>query len=325
MTATTIGTSCSSNALDIVPWWTFGICNWTGDLAAAGAWLDRGRDRLYAVLERRLQGRRDQRHIRLLQEVEEKHLEAAGLNTLTAHRKARRIAKAMVVTAGQWREEQRLLDATDRATGPHGPTLVERLSVAGSQPEPVLEPHETQRHALLRRLDSWIGMLLGRGLRFWFALALLTGLAIWLDSKGIMTGMQVREQAIELHRVVRRAARLTDLSLLRDLRWNLSIDWRRLGEPLDLPGLEGVLGRTLPGTNFAVAAAILLLSLFSGRRITGFLAIAGTAVTLFGPRWGLAAPLLLAHINNNAQAMALGVLIMLVGWFWPGRKSTGIE
>ena len=77
----------------------------------------------------------------------------------------------------------------------------------------------------------------------------------------------------------------------------------------------------LPGSNLVVAAAILLLSLLSRRRVTGFLALAGSLLALFGPRWGLAIPALVERIDASAQARILAILIMVMGWLWPRRKS----
>src|SRR5262249_26393004 len=104
--------------------------------------VDLARDATYSVLETHLQGRRDRRHPRILQEVEEKRLQNEGINILTARRKARRIAKAMLVTAVQWREEQQLITASHRLPAAHFQPLLERLCTAASHPEPVIEPHE---------------------------------------------------------------------------------------------------------------------------------------------------------------------------------------
>jgi len=285
-------------------------------------WVGSWRDALFSVLEKRLQGRRDHRHLRLLEKVEEKRLEAAGLNLLTARRKARRIAKALLVTAVEWREEQKLLDASELSPATQGPPLLERLSVAAGQPEPVLEPHETQPNALLRRIDSWAGILLGRGVRFLLGATLLAVLGIWMDVKGVVTASQVREQATELYRVTRGAVEAADPTFFRQLRWVIPWNWRRLEEPLDLPWLADLLGSTLPASNLVVAAAILLVSLLSKRRVTGFLALVGSLLAVFGPRWELAIPAFLQHVNDNVQAQVLGILIMVIGWLWPRRKSS---
>ncbi len=81
-------------------------------------------------------------------------------------------------------------------------------------------------------------------------------------------------------------------------------------------------GGKLPGANLVVAAAILLISLLSSRRITGFLALAGSLLALFGPRWGLAIPALAERLDAAAQGRILAIVIMVTGWLWPRRKSS---
>ena len=78
---------------------------------------------VFSALEKRRQDELDRRHFRLLQAAEEGRLEARGTNLLTARRKAVRIAKAMIVTAAQWRDEEKLLGRA--GSGP-------RASVAAS-------------------------------------------------------------------------------------------------------------------------------------------------------------------------------------------------
>ena len=137
---------------------------------------------------------RDRHHQRLLQEVEENRLEARGLNLLTARRKARRIAKAMVITAAEWRDEQRLIGRLSKAAHWAARPLLTRLHEAVVQPEPVLERHEMQPAPNLRRLDRTTSFVLGRGIRFLLGLALFAIFASWLDAKGIVTARQVRDQ-----------------------------------------------------------------------------------------------------------------------------------
>ena len=67
---------------------------------------------VFSALEKKRQDELDRRHSRLLQSAEEGRLEARGTNLLTARRKAVRIAKAMIVTAAQWRDEEKLLGAS---------------------------------------------------------------------------------------------------------------------------------------------------------------------------------------------------------------------
>ena len=270
-------------------------------------------------MERRLQDRVDRRHERLLQITEAAGLEAHRVNLLTARRKARRVAKAMVLTAAEWRDEQSLPDVTGAARSRQSPSLLERLQRAATQPEPVLEPHEPQRPALLRRLDSILSMLLGRRIRLLLGILLLSAFAVWVDRKGILTSSQVRDQAVAISQVVQQAFHSADLHQLRDLRWELSVDWRRLTEPLELTWPTAVAGTT-QGANLAVSALILLASCFFRRRLTGFLALLGSILCLMGPAWRVGIPGLSSWLDQFAQMRMLGVALLIIGLLWPSSR-----
>ena len=117
-----------------------------------------------------------------------------------------------------------------------------------------------------------LSLLLGRGIRFLLGCGLFVLLGVWLDAKGVVTFRQVRAQAIEIGRAVDKAVHSADLKDLLAMHWDLSLDWDRLAEPVEFPGLGDVIGKALPAANLGAAALILMLSLFSGRKITGFLA-----------------------------------------------------
>jgi hypothetical protein len=285
--------------------------------------LEGGGDLAYAALESRLQARLDSQHIRLLREVEERRLEALGVNLLTARRKARRIAKAMVVTAAQWRDEQRLPEAGEHSAPADGAPLRELLLRAADDPEPMLEPHEPQSSALRRRLDALGSLLLGGGLRLLLAILLFLAFAVWLDTRGILTFSQLRTQAVEVDHAVQDAMRASDLGRLREVKWILSVDWRRLEEPVDFPWLTDVIGDSVRGSNLAVAAGILLLSTFSGRRFVGLMALIGAAVAPFGARWGLALAVLEPRFDAHMQARIVGVAILIAAMLLRRRKPVG--
>jgi len=280
------------------------------------------REALLTLLEKRLEARRDQHHQRLLEAVEEGRLEAAGVNLLTVRRKARRISKALVVTAAEWRDEQRLLAPVERSLASATRPLVQRLQVAALRPEPVLEPHEVQTRPLFRRLDLAASLVLGRGLRFLLGVVLLGLFAFWLDAKGILTGRQVRDQAVEIYQVAHRAATAADPGILRELRWDLSVEWKRLLEPVDVPWLRESLGMQIPGANLAASGVLLLVSVLSGRKLTGLLALLGATLALFGPRWGLVITALNDRLDGYGQARAVGLLLLIAGFFIPRRRPT---
>src|SRR5262249_25806356 len=98
--------------------WTILAGRLFGSRALQAPWSLRRPGFLCSILQRLLDRRRDERHQRLLQEVEEKRLEAGGVNLLTARRKARRIARALAIVANEWRDEQQLLGSTERTATP---------------------------------------------------------------------------------------------------------------------------------------------------------------------------------------------------------------
>ena len=197
-----------------------------------------------------------------------------------------------------------------------------RLHRAALQPEPVLEPHETQRGPVFRRVDRAVSLVLGRGLRFLLGLALLALLAVWLDAKRIVTGHQVQVQTAELYHVVRRAATAADPGILREARWDLSLEWKRLLERVDFPWLPEAEGTQMPGASLGTAALILLVSVLSGRKVAGLLAILGAALALFGPRLGVVIPAITDRLDATAQARALGVLLLIAGFLVPRRRPS---
>ncbi len=256
-----------------------------------------------------------------MQWVEEQRLEAGGLNLLTARRRAQRVAKAMMLTIVQWREEQQLLGAgADQASGP-GPPLLDRLKHAARQPEPVLEPHEPRPGTFLRRIDAWAGLVLGRGLRFLMAAALLGLLAVWLDARGIITAGQVREQAEHVRQVWHRASVSADPKILLELRWKIPIDWRRLQEPLELDWLPAGPWQTVRGMSLAGAAMILLLSLRSTRKRTGFLALLGAGIALAGAELGLTVPGSGFGLGEHGACLVLGSGVFLLDLLIPKRQQ----
>jgi hypothetical protein len=259
---------------------------------------------------------------RLLEQVEEGRFEAAGANLLTARRKARRTAKAMVVTAESWRDEQRLLASEGRPAIAGAASLLERLDRSANEPEPALESQEPQRSLLMRRSASLISLLLGRGHRLLLGGGLFVLFAVWLDAKGILTFQQLKDQVMEIGKVIDRAVHSGALKELGEVRWNVSLDWRRLNEPIDFSGLNDAINPELPAANLATAALILLLSAFSGRKFMGFWALLGAALCLFGPRSGLALPALGGQIGAHAQTRYLGSAMLLIAFFWPRRKKS---
>jgi serine/threonine protein kinase len=279
------------------------------------------RDATIDWLEKRIEARRDRRHLRILEAAEEGRLEAQGINLMTARRKARRIARALMLSAAEWRDEMRLL-APYGGAAPRGFALTERLRRAAAAPEPVLEPHESHPGALRRRTDALGNVLFGRGLRLLLGTVLLAVLACWLDSRGIVTWPQVRDQAGEIAATVGNAVSTADPALLRELKWNIPLDQSVLREPVDFPWLPEGPWKGIQASNVIVAALILLASTIAGRKGVGLAALAAAAIALFGAQFGVELPVLSRRfgIDAHAQARALSLLIGLLGFLIPRRR-----
>jgi hypothetical protein len=273
---------------------------------------------IFSMLAKKRQDERDRRHFRLLQAAEEGRLEARGTNLLTARRKAVRIAKAMIVTAAQWRDEEKLLGSSSSIAAPQSLPLVERLKIAAEHPEPLLEPHESPPSALSRRINRLVDFLLGRSLRFLLGAWLLVILAIWLDASGIVTARQIQDQAAEISRVVHEAADARDPGPLREISWKIPLDWNRLEQPIETTFFfRAALSLRLPhfeiyASNLGVAGLGLLVSTLWGRRWTGFFALLATFLVLFGAQVGAVSTAIEKTVSPQAQARILGMLIFLV-------------
>jgi hypothetical protein len=273
---------------------------------------------VFSVLEKKRQDELDRRHSRLLQAAEEGRLEARGTNLLTARRKAVRIAKAMIVTATQWRDEEKLLGAQGAGRAPQSPPLVNRLKSAAEHPESFLEPHETRPSALARSTNRLLDFLLGRTLRLVLGTWLLVILAVWLDASGIVTARQVQDQAAEISRVMRTAAEVRDPALLREMSWKIPLEWNRLEQPIETsfflpPTLGHWLWRCeIFASNLGVAGLGLLFSTFWARRWTGFFALVAAFLALFGAQIGVVATELSQTLSPQAQARLLGMLVFVV-------------
>ncbi|QEH32641.1 Serine/threonine-protein kinase PrkC [Aquisphaera giovannonii] len=272
------------------------------------------------VRDRRIERHRG-RHRRLLERCEEGRLEAAGLNLLTARRRARREAKAMVLAAAAWHAEREALRASGATAAADAPSLMDRIEWAAADPEPVLEPHEPARSALARRVEGLAALVLGGLPRFVAGMGLAGLLAAWLDARGIVTLNQVRDQVVEIGHAVTRAVRYANVEALRDISWSIRPGWSRFLECPDWPWIPEPFRGRVPAMNVAAAAAMLLFSLFFERRIVAFAAILGAGLALAGPAWGLEIGPLGGLVAGPSQACLGGLLLMVLGVLWPRRKA----
>jgi hypothetical protein len=249
---------------------------------------------LIRFLERRRLRQGDRSARPILERVEEARLASQGINLLTARRKARRIAKAEVAAAREWRARRSWESWAQRTEGlASKPTaslsLADALRQAIEDPESLLVEHEPHPGFLTRRAEDLARLGFGRLTRLLLAVLLLGRFAFWLDHKGIVTFDQARAATAEVARVVRSAVEARDPGLLRQLARDVEVEWSRLEEPLDVAALPDWISKRIAGLGLAAAGLALLLSLLSGRWIAGLLATTGAALALLGPAFFAAA------------------------------------
>ncbi len=101
-------------------------------------WFSWWRDPIAYWLDSKLAVRRAAREVAILQSIEERSLESEGQNLVTARRKARRAARAMVAIAGEIRESLRVSEGTIAVKR----SIVQAMNEAALKPEKVLAAHE---------------------------------------------------------------------------------------------------------------------------------------------------------------------------------------
>jgi hypothetical protein len=267
------------------------------------------RDWLISWVEARLEARRQERELVLLQVIEERGLVAEGVNLATARRKARRIAEAMVAVAAEIRAAERTAAPSSEDEAAARPTIAGAIRDAAETPE----------HVLVEREPGLIGpdtsrvwdLLLGPRARFLLGTVLLVGCLCWVHQNGIVSGEQIKD-------VAARAITGPDpLRTLRDAR--LDVHLHRQTRPLRLPFLPGLVTNQFRSFNPGVAGLILILSAMVGGTRAGLLAIAGAAVAWIGPSVGVPR---LGSLDSQTASMVLGAGISMLVIFLGRHRAT---
>ena len=269
------------------------------------------RDPLIRAIDAKQQARRAARERTLLQRIEEKGLEAQGVNLLTARRKAQRTAEAMVATAAEVRASARAADLE----GGERLSIGRSLKHAAEAPENVLAEHEAGPAGF--RLEGPLNLVLGGKARFLAGAALVAGCLMWMDQNKILDTEQIKATAAELQNAAQKARESNDVGEVLDVKVDAAKHVRaeaihQVHEPLKFPGLPAGTRGLFNSFNPGVAGLILVVSsFFRGWRISLF-AIPGAAIALIGPSV-LGVPSSQPLDIRNLVTMAAGGVLMLVG------------
>ncbi len=252
----------------------------------------------------------------LLEPILERDLEARGIHLLTARRRSKRAAGAVVAVASQF---DRSLD------GSVGLPLLEAFRKAVDHPEefllsPEIADAESSRFGELSRF--YYETLLGRRLRFLLGLIALAGALSWMDQNALISYGQLRLLAwnaavdFDWHKVaylLREAAEMFRDGVAR------MIASRREPFGMQLSFLPFSLTSLLNGFALVASGLILLASsLFRGCRIIPYALVAAAIPLIPSAIYPQNRPL----SPSTLAAMALGAVVLAVGlWVRRGRTD----
>ena len=229
----------------------------------------------------RLRDRRETRAREQFERLEEAAAIAGKVNDMTARRKSRRIAEALIVVGRDVRQAS--LDRLAPSVTPIGVVpraIPDLLREAVATPDKLLtstfsDSRETGPNPILRLLAATVGPRV----RFLLGVALLAAFVLWADQVKIASLSEIRASAEQ-------ALNEGDIGKLQ----TVNVDLERAEnatKPLELPGLPHQLTKMIVGYGVGTAGLILVISaLIQGSKIALF-ALAGALIAWFGPRWGV--------------------------------------
>jgi len=231
------------------------------------------------AIEARLEARQEARDRSLFEGIEERNLEARGINLLTARRRSRRIAEAIVTFARNYRR-------TDH-DAPEVP-LMDALNRVAHRPDDYLTTTEAEEPAgppIWREiLDALIRVLFGARTRFLLGGLFLAGCLLWMHQNALISAEEIQEAG--RHVTIDREKAVTDAGEIgrKTLEKMKNVaDARTETKSLEVLGLSPGVSQRIDGFGLGVAGLILILSSgFGGVRIAAF-AIPGALVAAFGP------------------------------------------
>ncbi|HEX8199610.1 MAG TPA: serine/threonine-protein kinase [Isosphaeraceae bacterium] len=273
-----------------------------------GVW----REPIVAWLDARQAARRVARETRLLEAIEAKNLQAQGVNLLTARRKARRAAEAIVSKAAEQKQEAR------RETPTAAPEDVrQRRSAARALDAAAERPEDVLVHVEAGRRDRWhLGglpaRLLGPRARLLAGALLLAGCLAWMHQNRLISGREITDlatQAIETRDITQAQKALqSKVATLQRVA-------TRTTRPLALPLLPARVAGLFRGFNPGVAGLILVASAFFRGWRLGLFVVPAAALAVLGPTAGLppiAVPLW-GTIRPSESSLALSLVLAGLG------------
>lgn len=288
-----------------------------GDRARARPTFGPWRDPVAAWIDAKMKARREARERAKIQQIEERGLVAQGENLMTARRKSKRAAEAMVALASEIKESVNRRDdsiAVNRA-------IARSLREAATKPEKVLVDRE---HGLLDdrkfRVGDLLDWVIGPKPRFLAGAALLGGCLLWMHQNDMLSTSQVKETAAALKKGAAAVAQ-GDLTAAEVQARKAAADAAeaaraarqrsdRAARPLRVPFLPAPIPALLSSFGAGAGGLILILSsFFRGSRMALF-AVPAAAVPVLGPKLPLPT---LGSLDPSLAPAVVGLGIFVAG------------
>jgi eukaryotic-like serine/threonine-protein kinase len=256
------------------------------------------------AIDDRLQAAQQERSRRLLQQVEEKNLQAQGLDLISARRQAQRVADAMVEEAAELRAGAQDQQAT--AVDPKVEAIKKRARIKAMLADARSGRYESKRSKIAGSLLAPLGWFFGPKARFVLGAVLLLGCILWANQNGLLT----RENADALRTAVTESAQSGSAAEASEAL-RASVAKAPTGSaPLRLPLVGDWFGTINPG---AAGLVLIVSALFTGWRMSIF-ALPAAAVMVAAPALGLpdVSVVPLAH----SLGLAVGLAIAVTGIFF---------
>jgi hypothetical protein len=238
------------------------------------------RDPIVDAIDARIATRQRLKDRALFQAIEERALEARGINLLTARRKAHRISEAIVLFAHQFRQTRGhesgipLMDALNRVAQRPDDFLTTNLESDDQQgPPPWQEALE-----LLTRI------CFGPRTRFLAGGILLAASLVWMHQNDLIQVEEIKNLGANAVNDKEKAvddARKIGQKTVENVKGVVSGETKT--KQLQIDGLSPQVTSRLDGFGLGVAGLILILSaFFRGQRFAAF-AVPGALIAAFGP------------------------------------------
>lgn len=290
-----------------------GLFGYEAKLVARRQWSksDAGRERprfrgwrewIVRWIDGRIAAWREERDRKHLQQLEEKSLQAQGMDLITARRRAQLVADAMLDAAAETRAEV----AQPPSARPVDPALEaakKRLKIKTMLSDAKKGAYEAKRKRLAGTALSPLTMLLGPKMRFLLGCLLIAGCALWARQNGLVS----RENLENVKAAVQTSVQEQSTSTLAGAAQSIG---QQQTTDLAIP----VVGKYLSSFNAGAAGLVLVvLGMFRGWKMSLF-ALPAAAVMVLGPTLGIPAiiPLPTVHVTS----LGAGLVIAAVGFIF---------